>query len=298
MDIFLALGKEAKVFAIFVFALNSCANPFLYAIFTKQFKKDCIHICKRIEESRVTRGIGRGRHSSNFSNRQTPVTTNSAAAAATPGSDSELQRCRNFSTDICQCNKTLWKSKDINREGWKEWALKYCLCRRQKTNRNERDAYTYAIAQIQRNMDKRNKHTTSISSENFSSRSDSWRQATYFSRSVCRSLKIWDNHWYWPPAPIHLFQRSYTTVKKTPGIHFLRGPSVASSHFGSSQLNLQNDVPSISSSALETDRMASSPASMAISSLLKTEQKSGLRFSETIFSGEYRYGYRYHYMNS
>ncbi|GFT27538.1 thyrotropin receptor [Nephila pilipes] len=168
--------EEAKVFAIFVLPLNSCANPFLYAIFTKQFKKDCIHICKRIEESRVTRGIGRGRHSSNFSNRQTPVTTNSAAAAATPGSDSEPQRCRNFSTDICRCNKTSWKSKDITREGWKEWALKYCLCRRQKTNRNERDAYTYAIAQIQRNMDKRNKHTTSISSENFSSRSDSWRQ--------------------------------------------------------------------------------------------------------------------------
>ncbi|GIY11214.1 hypothetical protein CDAR_52891 [Caerostris darwini] len=168
--------EEAKVFAIFVLPLNSCANPFLYAIFTKQFKKDCIHICKRIEESRVTRGIGRGRHSSNFSNRQTPVTTNSAAAAVTPGSDSEQQKCRNFSTDICHCNKNAWKSKDIDREGWKEWALKYCLCRRQQTNRNGCDAYTYAIAQIQRNMEKRNRHTTSISSENFSSRSDSWRQ--------------------------------------------------------------------------------------------------------------------------
>ncbi|XP_055929903.1 leucine-rich repeat-containing G-protein coupled receptor 5-like isoform X1 [Argiope bruennichi] len=170
--------EEAKVFAIFVLPLNSCANPFLYAIFTKQFKKDCIHICKRIEESRVTRGIGRGRHSSNFSNRQTPVTTNSAAAVATPGSDSEQPpRCRNFSTDVCRCsNKTSWKSKDITREGWKEWALKYCLCRRQQKDRNDCDGYTYAIAQIQRNMEKRNKHTTSISSENFSSRSDSWRQ--------------------------------------------------------------------------------------------------------------------------
>ncbi|GIY27134.1 thyrotropin receptor [Caerostris extrusa] len=39
--------EEAKVFAIFVLPLNSCANPFLYAIFTKQFKKDCIHICKK-----------------------------------------------------------------------------------------------------------------------------------------------------------------------------------------------------------------------------------------------------------
>lgn len=70
---------EAKIFTIFVLPLNSCCNPFLYAIFTKQFKKDCAILCKRFEESRVTRGIGMGRNSSNFSNRQTPVNTNSAA---------------------------------------------------------------------------------------------------------------------------------------------------------------------------------------------------------------------------
>ncbi|XP_035218752.1 follicle-stimulating hormone receptor-like, partial [Stegodyphus dumicola] len=168
--------EEAKVFAIFVLPLNSCANPFLYAIFTKQFKKDCIHICKRIEESRVTRGIGRGRHSSNFSNRQTPVTTNSAAAAAGQGSDGDPQRCRNPSTDVCHCSKTPWKSKKRSRTGWKEWAIKYFLCRRKNSEQNQQDGFTYAIAQIQRNMEKRNKHATSISSENFSSRSDSWRQ--------------------------------------------------------------------------------------------------------------------------
>ena len=56
----------AKVFTVFVFPFNSCCNPFLYAIMTKQFKKDCVLICKAIEESRVTRGIGRCRHSSNF----------------------------------------------------------------------------------------------------------------------------------------------------------------------------------------------------------------------------------------
>ena len=66
-----------QVFTIFVLPLNSCCNPFLYAILTKQFKKDCVMICKTIEESRVTRGIGRCRHSSNFSNRQTPANTNS-----------------------------------------------------------------------------------------------------------------------------------------------------------------------------------------------------------------------------
>ncbi|CAG9782351.1 unnamed protein product [Diatraea saccharalis] len=69
--------EEAKVFTVFVLPLNSCCNPFLYAILTKQFKKDCALVCKAIEESRVTRGIGRCRHSSNFSNRQTPANTNS-----------------------------------------------------------------------------------------------------------------------------------------------------------------------------------------------------------------------------
>jgi leucine-rich repeat-containing G protein-coupled receptor 6 len=69
--------EQAKVFTVFILPLNSCCNPFLYAILTKQFKKDCVLICKAIEESRVTRGIGRCRHSSNFSNRQTPANTNS-----------------------------------------------------------------------------------------------------------------------------------------------------------------------------------------------------------------------------
>lgn len=69
--------NEAKVFTVFVLPLNACANPFLYAIFTKQFKKDCLLLCKRIEESRTTRGVVRGHNSSNISNRQTPLNTNS-----------------------------------------------------------------------------------------------------------------------------------------------------------------------------------------------------------------------------
>lgn len=58
-----ALGKDliglniAKVLTIFVLPLNSCANPFLYAIFTKQFKKDCVKLCKRIEESSISRSL-------------------------------------------------------------------------------------------------------------------------------------------------------------------------------------------------------------------------------------------------
>ncbi len=86
--------EEAKVFTIFILPLNSCANPFLYAIFTKQFKKDCVQLCKRIEESRVTRGIGRCRHSSNFSNRHTPTNTNSAV---------ERKSSEHLPQLVCQC---------------------------------------------------------------------------------------------------------------------------------------------------------------------------------------------------
>ncbi|XP_064635082.1 leucine-rich repeat-containing G-protein coupled receptor 5-like [Lineus longissimus] len=51
--------NDAKIFTIFILPLNSCANPFLYAIFTKQFKKDCVIICNRIEESSVARHFTR-----------------------------------------------------------------------------------------------------------------------------------------------------------------------------------------------------------------------------------------------
>ncbi|CAH1634962.1 unnamed protein product [Spodoptera littoralis] len=86
--------EEAKVFTVFVLPLNSCCNPFLYAILTKQFKKDCALVCKAIEESRVTRGIGRCRHSSNFSNRQTPANTNSLAERSSRGQHGATCACR------------------------------------------------------------------------------------------------------------------------------------------------------------------------------------------------------------
>ncbi|CAH2088176.1 unnamed protein product [Euphydryas editha] len=86
--------EEAKVFTVFVLPLNSCCNPFLYAILTKQFKKDCALVCKAIEESRVTRGIGRCRHSSNFSNRQTPANTNSLAERSSRGQHGNACVCR------------------------------------------------------------------------------------------------------------------------------------------------------------------------------------------------------------
>ncbi|XP_015119658.1 lutropin-choriogonadotropic hormone receptor [Diachasma alloeum] len=97
--------EQAKVFAVFILPLNSCCNPFLYAILTKQFKKDCVLICKALEESRVTRGIGRCRHSSNFSNRPTPANTNSL-----------VDRSSRENPPQCACNTRLLEIAEIQQK--------------------------------------------------------------------------------------------------------------------------------------------------------------------------------------
>ncbi|KAK0162554.1 hypothetical protein PV327_006322 [Microctonus hyperodae] len=158
--------EQAKVFAVFVLPLNSCCNPFLYAILTKQFKKDCVLICKAIEESRVTRGIGRCRHSSNFSNRQTPANTNSL-----------VDRSSRENQPTCACNTRLLEAANQCQERW--WGAKIlwpCSGKDQRQRHNRSDQYAYQIAEIQQ---KQHKRACSVSSsENFSSsRSDSWRQA-------------------------------------------------------------------------------------------------------------------------
>lgn len=171
--------EQAKVFTVFVLPLNSCCNPFLYAILTKQFKKDCVMICKAIEESRVTRGIGRCRHSSNFSNRQTPANTNSLADR----SSRENQNHHHVVT--CTCNIKLLgelpsepvvrMNHKINTREWFFSRIHSLLClKRPSRHRPRSDPYTYQIAEIQQ---KQHKRTSSVSSsENFSSsRSDSWR---------------------------------------------------------------------------------------------------------------------------
>ncbi|XP_076663189.1 G-protein coupled receptor rickets isoform X2 [Andrena cerasifolii] len=156
--------EQAKVFAVFVLPLNSCCNPFLYAILTKQFKKDCVLICKAIEESRVTRGIGRCRHSSNFSNRQTPVNTNSL-----------VDRSSRDNQTPCACNSRLLESGQCS--GYRRWGTRILWpCAKDTRPRHARsDQYAYQIAEIQQ---KQHKRASSVSSsENFSSsRSDSWRQ--------------------------------------------------------------------------------------------------------------------------
>lgn len=170
--------EQAKVFTVFVLPLNSCCNPFLYAILTKQFKKDCVLICKAIEESRVTRGIGRCRHSSNFSNRQTPANTNSLVDRSSRDNYVHAQPC------TCQTKLLNEKHHAALRQqrDWKQWLghklRVYILCDRDESDVRHMmrsDQYAYQIAEIQQKQHKR--ASSMSSSENYSSsRSDSWRQ--------------------------------------------------------------------------------------------------------------------------
>ncbi len=203
--------EQAKVFTIFVLPLNSCCNPFLYAILTKQFKKDCVMICKAIEESRVTRGIGRCRHSSNFSNRQTPANTNSLNSGGSGGTGGHSHQSGKGS-NACSCSgghhHHHHQSRNVVRMaarwpftklksifyGYKEGggdhhhhhhhhghrghghrSVRAGHHHHQAGNNTGSDSYTQQIAEIQQKQNK-TKRQTSLSSDNFSSsRSDSWR---------------------------------------------------------------------------------------------------------------------------
>lgn len=167
--------EMTKVLTVFVLPFNSCANPFLYAILTKQFKKDCVLICKAIEESRVTRGIGRCRHSSNFSNRQTPGNTNSLVDRSS--------RENYVHGQPCTCNTKLLGEKSMPEpKNWRQWLNRkfraLILCETVESDPRHimrSDQYAYQIAEIQQKQHKR--ASSMSSSENYSSsRSDSWRQ--------------------------------------------------------------------------------------------------------------------------
>ncbi|XP_065072705.1 leucine-rich repeat-containing G-protein coupled receptor 5 isoform X2 [Ochlerotatus camptorhynchus] len=191
--------EQAKVFTVFILPLNSCCNPFLYAILTKQFKKDCVLICKAIEESRVTRGIGRCRHSSNFSNRHTPANTNSLVER----SSRELPPLLPGQT--CNCSAKLMEQENLRRRLQqqstfsKTWRRLLCnLGQRNEGRRGRRngDQYAYQIAEIQQ---KQHKRAGSVSSsENFSSsRSDSWRHAQHHCGIPLRLLDPRRRHTSW-----------------------------------------------------------------------------------------------------
>ncbi|CAK1542778.1 unnamed protein product [Leptosia nina] len=162
--------EEAKVFTVFVLPLNSCCNPFLYAILTKQFKKDCALVCKAIEESRVTRGIGRCRHSSNFSNRQTPANTNSLAERSSRGQHGAACACRRLlpasgAPVVSETNTNTAGSGEASGERLLRW-LRACGRRS-----------TAPVPPTPRQVPAPPVRTGSVSSsvEFSSSRSDSWR---------------------------------------------------------------------------------------------------------------------------
>ncbi|CAH1392620.1 unnamed protein product [Nezara viridula] len=39
--------SQSKILLVFIYPINSCANPYLYAILTKQYRKDCLSILSR-----------------------------------------------------------------------------------------------------------------------------------------------------------------------------------------------------------------------------------------------------------
>ena len=172
--------EASKVFTVFVLPLNSCCNPFLYAILTKQFKKDCVMICKTIEESRVTRGIGRCRHSSNFSNRQTPANTNSLNSGSGSGSHTK---------NSIHCNCNVKKVKKITPR-WPLDKIKSLLCGYKDVDEfNSQNEWNYQIAEIQQKQQKTKRQQSLTSSDNFSSsRSDSIKAGH------CMPLRFVVNH--------------------------------------------------------------------------------------------------------
>lgn len=52
-DVLLVDARQAKYFIVFVYPVNACVNPFIYAIFTKRFRSKFSTICRRSND-RVT----------------------------------------------------------------------------------------------------------------------------------------------------------------------------------------------------------------------------------------------------
>ncbi|XP_037957257.1 thyrotropin receptor isoform X2 [Teleopsis dalmanni] len=168
--------EQAKIFTVFILPLNSCCNPFLYAIMTKQFKKDCVNLCKHFEETRVTRGVV-GKRGERPIKELPPL----LPAAHPPGC-----RClRMMPSEMPNWHKMQEQPENLWTRAWKRLAICcQCCCRetqhkQHKTERRTRarnantDPYQYQFSEIKQ---KKQTRASSISSENFcSSRSSSWR---------------------------------------------------------------------------------------------------------------------------
>ncbi|KAK4296827.1 hypothetical protein Pmani_030718 [Petrolisthes manimaculis] len=179
--------EEAKVFTVFVLPFNSCCNPFLYALLTKQFKKDCVMLCKSIEESRVTRGIGRRRNSSNFSNRQTPANTNSA-----------LDNSWRQENQVHHCHINPQEPTKL-RHRLRISALKYLFCHKDVEELNSGAEFNCQPGKSA--VKSKSKHEACVSSETYScSWSDTWRRG-----HAVMSLRLLDRRhhssWYLSRKP-------------------------------------------------------------------------------------------------
>lgn len=65
----------SKVLTIFVFPLNACANPFLYAILTKQFRKDIMLFVRHVKGKSIQREIRKSLLKTQFKNSLTYSTS-------------------------------------------------------------------------------------------------------------------------------------------------------------------------------------------------------------------------------
>ncbi|XP_073823603.1 G-protein coupled receptor rickets [Musca autumnalis] len=177
--------EQAKIFTVFILPLNSCCNPFLYAIMTKQFKKDCVNLCKHFEETRVTRGAaaitrGRGMTTERLPKELPPL----LPAVHPPGC-----RClRMMPSEMPIWHRIQEKEGSIWSRSWQKlWSWCSCCvacCERNRPQRldkrrgrvsrgNKNDPYQYPFSEMKQ---KKQLRASSISSENFcSSRSSSWR---------------------------------------------------------------------------------------------------------------------------
>ncbi|XP_058985535.1 leucine-rich repeat-containing G-protein coupled receptor 4 isoform X2 [Musca domestica] len=177
--------EQAKIFTVFILPLNSCCNPFLYAIMTKQFKKDCVNLCKHFEETRVTRGTGamargRGMTAERLPKELPPL----LPAVHPPGC-----RClRMMPGEMPIWHRMQEKEGSIWSRSWQKlWSWCSCCvtcCERNRPQRldkrrgrasrgNKNDPYQYPFSEMKQ---KKQLRASSISSENFcSSRSSSWR---------------------------------------------------------------------------------------------------------------------------
>ncbi|KAJ8898319.1 hypothetical protein PR048_003679 [Dryococelus australis] len=84
---------RAKILLVFIYPLNSCANPYLYALLTKQYRRDLSLLMRRCAPCRRPSKVppAQARHE------------NSSTAPA-PGSGDQHRPCRSSSSDGCPRN--------------------------------------------------------------------------------------------------------------------------------------------------------------------------------------------------